>query len=134
MRYRDFPNTTVTLSEVGFGLWTTGTDWWGTMTDDDAVALIREAFELGITFFDAADTYGNGRSEEQLATALGALATRSSTRRSSVTTSIRTEQTVQGSTRSQRTSRRTSFGSRSSNRCGVCEPTSSISTRSTTPR
>lgn len=72
MRYRAFPNTALTLSEVGFGLWTTGTDWWGLMTDDHAVELIREAFELGITFFDAADTYGNGRSEEQLAAALGA--------------------------------------------------------------
>lgn len=72
MRYRDFPNTTLTVSEVGFGLWTTGTDWWGEMRDDDAVQLIQEAFELGITFFDAADTYGNGRSEEQLAAALGA--------------------------------------------------------------
>jgi hypothetical protein len=49
MRYRDFPNTTLTVSEVGFGLWTTGTDWWGQMRDADAVQLIQGAFALGIT-------------------------------------------------------------------------------------
>src|SRR5579863_6724750 len=72
MKYRTYPNSDVTVSEVGFGLWTTSTGWWGEKTDDDAVALLREAFDLGITFYDAADTYGNGRSEEQLAKAFGA--------------------------------------------------------------
>jgi aryl-alcohol dehydrogenase-like predicted oxidoreductase len=69
MKYRTLPNTEITVSEVGFGLWTTSTGWWGTMSDDDAVAMLREAHGLGITTFDAADTYGNGRSEEQLAKA-----------------------------------------------------------------
>ncbi|MGB8519427.1 MAG: aldo/keto reductase [Candidatus Tumulicola sp.] len=72
MKHRTYPNTDVTVSEVGFGLWTTSTGWWGEKSDDDAVALLREAFDLGITLFDAADTYGNGRSEEQLAKAFGA--------------------------------------------------------------
>jgi aryl-alcohol dehydrogenase-like predicted oxidoreductase len=71
MKYRTYPQTDVAVSEVGFGLWTTATGWWGTMSDDDAVALLREAHALGITLFDAADTYGNGRSEEQLARAFG---------------------------------------------------------------
>ncbi|HEY0614408.1 MAG TPA: aldo/keto reductase [Candidatus Elarobacter sp.] len=69
MKYRTLPNSDVTVSEVGFGLWTTATGWWGEKSDDEAVASLREALELGITTFDAADTYGNGRSEEQLATA-----------------------------------------------------------------
>lgn len=69
MNYRMYPNTTLSVSEVGFGLWTTATDWWGTMTDAQAVAMLHEAFDLGITLFDAADTYGNGRSETQLAAA-----------------------------------------------------------------
>jgi len=69
MKYRTYPNTSLTVSEVGFGLWTTATDWWGKMSDDEAVAMLHEAHDLGITFFDAADTYGNGRSEEQLARA-----------------------------------------------------------------
>ncbi len=66
MKYRTYPKTQIEVSEVGFGLWTTSTGWWGEMTDDEAVALIREARDLGVTLFDAADTYGNGRSEEQL--------------------------------------------------------------------
>ncbi len=69
MKYRTYPKSDVTVSEVGFGLWTTSTGWWGNNTDDEAVAMLREAHDLGITLFDAADTYGNGRSEEQLATA-----------------------------------------------------------------
>lgn len=69
MHYRTYPNTALSVSEVGFGLWTTATDWWGKMTDAQAVGMLHEAFDLGITLFDAADTYGNGRSEEQLAAA-----------------------------------------------------------------
>lgn len=69
MRYRTYRNTDLTVSEVGFGLWTVSTGWWGQYTDDQAVALMRRAFDLGITLFDAADTYGNGRSEELLAKA-----------------------------------------------------------------
>ncbi len=69
MKYRAIPNSDVTVSEVGFGLWTTSTGWWGEKSDDDAIALLHEALDLGITTFDAADTYGNGRSEEQLAAA-----------------------------------------------------------------
>jgi aryl-alcohol dehydrogenase-like predicted oxidoreductase len=72
MKYRTLPNTDIRVSEVGFGLWTTATNWWGEMTDAEAVALLHEARELGITFYDAADTYGNGRSEQQLAAAFGA--------------------------------------------------------------
>jgi len=66
MKYRTYPKTDITVSEVGFGLWTTSTGWWGEMTDDDAVKLLHEALDLGVTLYDAADTYGNGRSEEQL--------------------------------------------------------------------
>jgi len=69
MKYRRYPNTDLVVSEVGFGLWTTATDWWGKMSDEQAVALLHEALDCGVTLFDAADTYGNGRSEEQLAAA-----------------------------------------------------------------
>jgi aryl-alcohol dehydrogenase-like predicted oxidoreductase len=69
MQYRTYPQTDVSVSAVGFGLWTTATGWWGEMSDDDAVELLHEAFDLGITLYDAADTYGNGRSETQLAKA-----------------------------------------------------------------
>lgn len=69
MKYRTYPNSNVSVSEVGFGLWTTSTGWWGDKTDDEAVEMLHAAYDLGITLYDAADTYGNGRSEEQLATA-----------------------------------------------------------------
>lgn len=69
MQYRNFSGTDLRVSEVGFGLWTVSTGWWGNYTDEDAVALMHEAFDLGVTLFDAADTYGNGRSEELIAKA-----------------------------------------------------------------
>jgi aryl-alcohol dehydrogenase-like predicted oxidoreductase len=69
MKYRLYRNTDLSVSEVGFGLWTVSTGWWGNFSDDDALRLMRKAFELGITLFDAADTYGNGYSEELIAKA-----------------------------------------------------------------
>lgn len=70
MKYRIFPGTSVRVSEVGFGTWTISTGWWGEKTDAEAVAMLRRAHdEFGVTFFDAADTYGNGRAETQLAEA-----------------------------------------------------------------
>jgi aryl-alcohol dehydrogenase-like predicted oxidoreductase len=70
MQYRQFPGTDVSASVVGFGLWTLATGWWGEKTDAEAVGMLRRSLdEHGITFFDAADTYGNGRSERQLAEA-----------------------------------------------------------------
>jgi aryl-alcohol dehydrogenase-like predicted oxidoreductase len=70
MRYREFPGTGIRVSEVGFGTWTLSTGWWGDKSDADAVAMLRSALDdHGVNFFDAADTYGNGRSETQLAVA-----------------------------------------------------------------
>jgi aryl-alcohol dehydrogenase-like predicted oxidoreductase len=72
MRYREFGQTGITASEVGFGVWTLATGWWGQHTDEDAVRLLRRARDLGVTFFDTADTYGEGRGERLLAEAFGA--------------------------------------------------------------
>jgi aryl-alcohol dehydrogenase-like predicted oxidoreductase len=69
MKYRTYRNTDLTVSEVGFGLWTISTGWWGNFTKSEAIALMHKAFDLGITLFDAADTYGNGLSEELIAEA-----------------------------------------------------------------
>ncbi|RYG72265.1 aldo/keto reductase [bacterium] len=71
MKFRTLPNTDLTVSEVGFGVWTLATDWWGTHTDEEAVAMLRLARDLGITFFDTADTYANGRGETLLKDAFG---------------------------------------------------------------
>ncbi len=64
MRYRPLGTTGLQLSELGFGLWTMSAGWWGDHAGDAAIALMRRAHELGVTYFDAADTYGNGGSEE----------------------------------------------------------------------
>jgi aryl-alcohol dehydrogenase-like predicted oxidoreductase len=70
MKHRTFPGTDIRVSEVGFGTWTISTGWWGDKTDADAVAMLRRALDdHGVTFFDAADAYGNGRSERQIAEA-----------------------------------------------------------------
>src|SRR5436309_2395531 len=63
MRFRTYKNTDLTVSEVGFGLWTISTGWWGNFTEGEAIALMHKAFDLGVTLFDAADTYGNGLSD-----------------------------------------------------------------------
>jgi aryl-alcohol dehydrogenase-like predicted oxidoreductase len=69
MKFRTYKNTDLTVSEVGFGLWTISTGWWGNFTEGEAIALMHKALDLGITLFDAADTYGNGLSEELIAKA-----------------------------------------------------------------
>ena len=69
MKFRTLPETDVRVSEIGFGLWTISTGWWGTFTEGEAIALMHKALDLGITLFDAADTYGNGYSEELIAKA-----------------------------------------------------------------
>lgn len=71
MKYRTYPGTDVKVSAVGFGMWTLSTGWWGDKTDAEAVSMLHKARDLGVTFYDAADTYGNGRSEELLAKAFG---------------------------------------------------------------
>lgn len=69
MKYRTLPGSSLPISEVGFGLWTLSTGWWGNYTDEEAVRLMRIGSDLGITLYDAADTYGNGRSEVLIAKA-----------------------------------------------------------------
>src|SRR5450432_682829 len=69
MKFRNYKNTDLKMSEVGFGLWTVSTGWWGNFPEGEAIALMHKAFDLGITLFDAADTYGNGYSEELIAKA-----------------------------------------------------------------
>ena len=69
MHFRTYKNTDLTVSEIGFGMWTISTGWWGNYTEGGVPALMRKAFDLGVTLFDAADTYGNGLSEEYIAKA-----------------------------------------------------------------
>lgn len=71
MKQRTLGTTGIGCSEIGFGVWTVAAGWWGTFSDEDAVRLLRHAYDLGITFFDTAPTYGAGRGETLLARALG---------------------------------------------------------------
>ena len=71
MKYRQMGGTPLTVSEVGFGVWTVGTTWWGVRDRQMGIRLLRRAFDLGITFFDTADTYANGDAETILLEALG---------------------------------------------------------------
>lgn len=71
MKFRPMPRTDLVLSEVGFGVWTVATNWWGRLEDAERAALLENAVELGVNFFDTADTYGDGFGEEILARVLG---------------------------------------------------------------
>ena len=71
MKYRKLGPTDLEVSEVGFGVWTVGTAWWGKIDESDGVDLLVKAFDLGVNLFDTADTYGDGYGEEILAKALG---------------------------------------------------------------
>jgi len=70
MQYREIRGTGIEVSAVGFGVWTVGSTWWGITDEDYGVALLRQAFDLGITFFDNGDSYGDGQAERIQARAL----------------------------------------------------------------
>ncbi|MCI3270132.1 aldo/keto reductase [Streptomyces cylindrosporus] len=70
----------IEVSALGFGCWAIGGEWqntdgqplgWGKVDDDESVRAVRRALDLGVTFFDTADTYGTGHSERVLGRALG---------------------------------------------------------------
>jgi aryl-alcohol dehydrogenase-like predicted oxidoreductase len=50
------------VSEIGFGAWQIGADW-GDVAEDAALRTLQAAADAGVTFFDTADVYGDGRSE-----------------------------------------------------------------------
>ncbi len=70
MQYRDFGNTGIKVSEVGFGTWAIGSNEhgnsYGLVEDKVALEALQKAFDLGCNFFDTADVYGWGHSEELL--------------------------------------------------------------------
>ncbi|MBI2855520.1 MAG: aldo/keto reductase [Chloroflexi bacterium] len=71
MKYRKLGKTDLDVSEVGFGVWTVSTGWWGQIDERDGLDMLRQALDLGINFFDTGDTYGDGYGEEVLSKALG---------------------------------------------------------------
>ncbi len=69
MEYRAMGDTGLKVSGVGFGVWTVSTTMWGITDDDFGIKLLRHALDRGITFFDTADVYGDGKGETILAKA-----------------------------------------------------------------
>ncbi len=62
MRYRPLGRTGWNVSEVSFGAWAIGGSW-GTVDDEESMAALHKAVDLGVNFIDTADVYGDGRSE-----------------------------------------------------------------------
>jgi len=70
MDHRELGDSGVEVSEVGFGCWVVGTDWWGDRDRAAAVEMVRHALNRGITYFDTGDVYGHGDSEALVGEAL----------------------------------------------------------------
>jgi aryl-alcohol dehydrogenase-like predicted oxidoreductase len=74
MNKKKLGNSDMQLSPIGFGSWAVGGgDWqfsWGPQDDNDSIAAIHKALELGINWIDTAAVYGLGHSEEVVARAL----------------------------------------------------------------
>lgn len=71
MKVRTLGSTGLKVSAVGFGVWTVSTPMWGITDKEYAIRLLRQALDLGITFFDTADVYGDGQGETLLREAVG---------------------------------------------------------------
>lgn len=68
LNYRELGNTGLKVSEVSFGTWAIGGSW-GKINDHESLKALHYAIDKGVNFFDTADVYGNGHSEELLAKA-----------------------------------------------------------------
>jgi len=64
VNYRQLGNTSIEVSEIGFGAWGIGGDAYGPTDDHESKRTLEAAYANGINFFDTADIYGDGRSEE----------------------------------------------------------------------
>lgn len=70
MYYRKLGRSNIEVSEIGFGAWAIGGDAWGPVQDEQSVAAMERALELGVNFIDTADVYGAGHSETLVAKVL----------------------------------------------------------------
>src|SRR6266436_9890673 len=74
MQTRQLGNSDLHITPVGYGAWAIGgSGWqfgWGSQDDNDSVAAIHRALELGVNWIDTAAVYGLGHSEEVVAQAL----------------------------------------------------------------
>ena len=78
MQKRQLGKSGIEVSPLGFGCWAIGgpftmfglSDGWGQVDDFESIRAVRRAVDLGVNFFDTADAYGTGHSEEVLGEAL----------------------------------------------------------------
>ena len=70
MKYRSLGKTGYKVSEVGFGAWAIGASW-GKVDDKTSLKALHSAADNGVNFFDTADVYGDGHSEQLIAKFLG---------------------------------------------------------------
>ena len=71
MEYKKLGQSNLKISVIGFGGCPIGKHGWGKVKDEDSLSAIHKALKLGINFFDTADIYGLGHSEEILSKGLG---------------------------------------------------------------
>ena len=65
MKYKTLGRSGIKVSEIGFGAWTLGLDWWGKkIEEDEGKRMLKKAYDLGINFFETGDMYGKGKSEK----------------------------------------------------------------------
>jgi aryl-alcohol dehydrogenase-like predicted oxidoreductase len=64
MRYRKLGRTNVEVSEIGYGAWGVGGKQWLGGSDEESIAALQRALELGLSFIDTALAYGEGHSEK----------------------------------------------------------------------
>jgi aryl-alcohol dehydrogenase-like predicted oxidoreductase len=70
LKYRRLGRSDIKVSEIGFGAWTIGLNWWGKkIEDDEAIRMLKRAYDLGINFYDTGDIYGKGKSEKLIGVA-----------------------------------------------------------------
>ena len=70
MQYRTLGKTGIEVSEIGYGGWGIGADWWKGCSDQECLAALNLAIDLGINFVDTAMGYGDGHSERLIAEVL----------------------------------------------------------------
>ena len=71
MEYKRLGSTNLEISRIGFGCWAIGGHGYGSVDDRKSIKAIQKALDMGVNFFDTADVYGFGHSEEILSKALG---------------------------------------------------------------
>ncbi len=72
MQYRRLAKTEMDVSVLSFGCWAiVGGFNWGPQDENDSIAALQAAYEAGVNFYDSAEGYGSGYSEQLLAKALG---------------------------------------------------------------